>query len=1318
MATITVTSNADQGSGSLREAISIAKDGDTIQFAKNLAKKTITLTEGQLVLDKSITLDGQNAPNLTISGNRSSRVFQIEKNTDVFIKDLRIAEGKVDGEGGGIRARQGSSLTLVNTQIENNVSELGGGLRLGHLAKATIIDSEFKGNDGTLTANKAGFSAGAISTDSRAELIIRGTKFIENQGFNGGAIYAYSTTKFEIEDAIFEGNTAKNKAGGGAIFTDGINPFGPQDLSAGGILRISNSRFERNQTDGGGGALFLFGYGQDKTIVKDSVFIGNTANENGNGIARGGAIQSNMELAIQNSTFSDNTSEKQGGALWLNSKRPVEIINSTFSGNEVIGDAGGAMFLNTKSTPVDIINSTIVNNSAGRANGALWYSKNHAVTLTNSIVAFNIAKQDSRQNQVGFQAFDGGGNLEFSQDKRSMRVLSGSLVADPKLTPLKNVDGMLVHALQTDSPAIDAGIRAGAPNTDQRGFQRDSQLDIGAFERNTSLGNSSNNTSQAPTPTSSPSPSIPVTSNIPGDSPMNNSTTDLALDFDRIAVSADGNADPDDIGATPAGLAMLAHAGLQDSLVHYHVNSQVWQKATQARNAKMRDSAYGSASRMGFDQELFFDALIEYQADGPDNAATQHLAQAINASSANDRLLIVGAGPMEVIYQAVKLADPEKLEYVEVLTHSHVNDKNTGDGSGHTRTDIEALGVDFIDIRDQNRGFSTKKDFGLWSWMKNHPNQDLQWVYERMQAGGKADISDAGMIYYALTGEPEGDISDLQDFFGSTPAPSPEPIPSPEPTPSPNPNPIPPQGEAALFVVDAGKSLKGSSTFRSDSFQITNNSEAGQKISRLLIDTRTAMFPDLVFDPYGDAGDAKSRDFTVDQDPGVGLQSHQFLSEHDGGFDLLEIKFDDFDPGETFTFSLDMDPTSTKGTTSKGSNHAGSVSGLELVGTTVTVEFEGGASFARQTYRRLDSATGSQANLSKTVLSRPEIEVLGLSDRQATVSDADQTVRIKGPANSMVSLLVVEGAFLTDENGMAFDPDPFEANTALAFEETVANIGSQGYVDVGITLTKMDADGGLNYLVAVVKDDNGNTSLTSPTQILELTTDNAPPTPTPSPSPLPIPPAPSPAPVPVPVPDITDIEGTENDDILKGTNKGEIIRALQGKDIIDSKGGNDFVYGGLGDDEIDGGRGNDNLAGNEGNDYLEAGRHNDILYGNEGDDLLVGVKAKSGKPGQGEMDVLVGGDGADIFILGDRSKVYYVDSDVNSGGEEDYALIKDFNLSQGDIIRLSGEISDYTISGVTGGVGIYSTQFGVDEMIAVVETDNISELNNSAFQFV
>ncbi|MEL6382253.1 MAG: right-handed parallel beta-helix repeat-containing protein [Cyanobacteria bacterium J06626_18] len=489
MAIITVTSTADQGAGSLRQAISTAKEGDTIRFANKLAQKTIPLTSGQLILDKSITLDGRNVPGLTISGKNSSRVLRIEKNTDVTLNTLRIADGEVDGPGGGILARQGSLLKLINTQVENNTSTQGGGLYLGHLAKATVIDSEFEGNDGTPATKNVGLSAGAISTDSRAELSIQGTTFNNNIGFNGGAIYAYSTTKFAIADSTFKNNTAQNRAGGGAIFTDGINPFGPSDRSAGGTLTIRNSRFENNQADGGGGALFLYGYGKDQTVIEDSVFVGNTANISPKGIARGGAIQSNMGLTIKDSTFADNTAVKQGGALWLNSKRPVAITNSTFSGNEVVGDAGGAMFLNTKSTPVNITNSTIAYNTAGRANGALWYAKNHAVTLKNSIVAFNTAQQDRRQNQVGFQAFDGGGNIEFSPDSKSMPVLANSLVADPKLAPLKASDGTLVHPLKPDSPAIDAGIRAGAPTTDQRGQQRDNRVDVGAFEHTASTPN-------------------------------------------------------------------------------------------------------------------------------------------------------------------------------------------------------------------------------------------------------------------------------------------------------------------------------------------------------------------------------------------------------------------------------------------------------------------------------------------------------------------------------------------------------------------------------------------------------------------------------------------------------------------------------------------------------------------------------------------------------------------------------------------------------------------------------------------------------------
>ncbi len=256
---------------------------------------------------------------------------------------------------------------------------------------------------------------------------------------------------------------------------------------------------------------------------------------------------------------------------------------------------------------------------------------------------------------------------------------------------------------------------------------------------------------------------------------------DFALNFQRIAYSADGNADPDDIGATPAGLAMLAHAGLQDSLVHYHVNSQIWKKPN-AKAEQMRESAFGSATRMGFDRRSFFDASQEHSKQGDSNAATRHLANAINASSSKDPLYIIAAGPMESIYQAVELANVNKRSLVKVISHSSINDNNVGDGRGRTRSDLEKLGVSFVDIPDQNGGFSTHKDFRPWSWMKSSGNSDLKWTYDRMQAAGKADISDAGMVYYALTGDAKGNISKLKQFFSSKPTGPDGPTPPSSPT--------------------------------------------------------------------------------------------------------------------------------------------------------------------------------------------------------------------------------------------------------------------------------------------------------------------------------------------------------------------------------------------------------------------------------------------------------------------------------------------------------------------------------------------------------
>src|SRR5713101_4196392 len=79
--TITVENTGDgaanaancPGSGCrLRDALAAAADGDTIDFS---VTGTILLTNGHLLVDKSVTISGPGAALLAVNGNANGRVF-------------------------------------------------------------------------------------------------------------------------------------------------------------------------------------------------------------------------------------------------------------------------------------------------------------------------------------------------------------------------------------------------------------------------------------------------------------------------------------------------------------------------------------------------------------------------------------------------------------------------------------------------------------------------------------------------------------------------------------------------------------------------------------------------------------------------------------------------------------------------------------------------------------------------------------------------------------------------------------------------------------------------------------------------------------------------------------------------------------------------------------------------------------------------------------------------------------------------------------------------------------------------------------------
>jgi hypothetical protein len=235
---------------------------------------------------------------------------------------------------------------------------------------------------------------------------------------------------------------------------------------------------------------------------------------------------------------------------------------------------------------------------------------------------------------------------------------------------------------------------------------------------------------------------------------------------DRIAIDADGNFnDPDDWASTPMALALLARRGLQSKLVHYSWANIIGPNDTSFHN-QMRTSTLVAADRFGFNRAKFFDCRNNLQ------GAITNLKNAINTSTLLNRLFVIAAGPMEVLWRAVKASAPDKRRYVTVISHSPWNNTKTYPPTmTHRRADIEALGVNWIQIESQDPALYTRNANGSpnwspWEWLRSAAQERMRWIYLRMRATGKPDVSDAGMVYYLLKNDEDTTASKLETFFG------------------------------------------------------------------------------------------------------------------------------------------------------------------------------------------------------------------------------------------------------------------------------------------------------------------------------------------------------------------------------------------------------------------------------------------------------------------------------------------------------------------------------------------------------------------------
>ena len=249
----------DGGDGiSLREAITAANNTfgeDTITFDGSVftggSNNLIRLTQGELVIDDSLSIDGSSVGGVVITGdaNGDDVTFAGSFITDVaasfggtagaaddLLDDNSRVLNSLAGEIGTNRDVTLTGLTITGGRTTETGSSGGGGVLFSAHGALTLNDSVLSGN-----STRGGFArGGGLSTTWRDEEVFLFNSTVSRNstdGSEGGGIFSRGDLTL-VSSIVSENSTSGDQAKGGGI-----------KISE-GILSLTNSTVSGNSTSG------------------------------------------------------------------------------------------------------------------------------------------------------------------------------------------------------------------------------------------------------------------------------------------------------------------------------------------------------------------------------------------------------------------------------------------------------------------------------------------------------------------------------------------------------------------------------------------------------------------------------------------------------------------------------------------------------------------------------------------------------------------------------------------------------------------------------------------------------------------------------------------------------------------------------------------------------------------------------------------------------------------------------------------------------------------------------------------------------------
>lgn len=500
-----------------------------LTIPSNFGDNDINSESGDLDVAESVNILGSANQPATISGNGTSRIFDVANSVNFRLAHLIVENGdptniagNIRVSGGAIYALANSSIVAKNVNFQNNIAENGGALYIQSGTNLTMIGS-------SLIENTATDDAGALFLNSNSRVLFSDVDVVENTAQDNGGVFVIKSTDVDIhiQSSRFTGNAALGAFG---IYYD----YSSETQFGNNRLFILKTTFEDTEQDSGG--IFLL---SQKNLIVQSSFLNNQSLSPVSGGASVFTCNTFCQhLYIGASTISNNTNPAGFAPLYVfnemgqNLPRAIKISHSVFDNNS--SSYGSAIMVRDHSQgqgsniTFKLNSNTLSDNTDDRNKGAVFFESggfgadplpNIDVELNSNTIANNdiyglaaplLGSLTLRNNIFADnglrdcalspgQPLSGQNNIIGRDTLCNYVPLPGDLVGvspisiDPMLSPLADNGGETwTRSLLPGSPAIDAGDPAGCGDTnrlfqwDQRGtgYSRHvgATCDIGAFE--------------------------------------------------------------------------------------------------------------------------------------------------------------------------------------------------------------------------------------------------------------------------------------------------------------------------------------------------------------------------------------------------------------------------------------------------------------------------------------------------------------------------------------------------------------------------------------------------------------------------------------------------------------------------------------------------------------------------------------------------------------------------------------------------------------------------------------------------------------------